>query len=337
MIDTKRRVGIADPLPRVSVVIPCYNYARYLPDAVRSALEQPGVDVDVVIIDDASTDDSVAVAKAFAERDERVRLVQHPANRGHVETANEALGLATADFLVKLDADDLLTPGSLARSVALLTAHPETAFCYGHPVEFTGPPPRSDFGTLRGWSVWRGDDWIERVLRRSRCPIRQPEVMMRRAALDAAGGYRAQLRWAEDFNLLLRLAHSGAVGRVNGTVQGLYRVHEASFQRSHEDVALRDLSARIAAIELFFAESGADRRVLNLSLSALAVDARRLAADASSRGEDSVALEEIAEQLDHRTGVDSASSLLAGRGRFARFVRDVDERVRWRLWRRRGY
>src|SRR5689334_2494944 len=70
--------------PTVSVVIPCYNYGRYLPDAVASALDQTGVDVDVLVVDDASTDGSAEVALELAREDERVDVLLHEENRGHI-------------------------------------------------------------------------------------------------------------------------------------------------------------------------------------------------------------------------------------------------------------
>jgi glycosyltransferase involved in cell wall biosynthesis len=137
------RVGAGNSVtrPRVTVVIPCYNYARYLPDAVGSVTAQEGVNLDVVIVDDASTDNSVEVAESIVTRDPRVRLVRHESNRGHVETSNEALSLATGEYVVKLDADDLLTPGSLARSTALMERCPDMVLCYGFPLRFRGDPP----------------------------------------------------------------------------------------------------------------------------------------------------------------------------------------------------
>src|SRR5215210_1888787 len=101
--------------PRVSVVIPLYNYGRFLGECVQSALDQDGVDVDVLVIDDASTDDSLSVATAIAAGDSRVRVVCNERNLGMVGTMNEGLWAAGGEYLVKLDADDLLTPGALAR------------------------------------------------------------------------------------------------------------------------------------------------------------------------------------------------------------------------------
>src|SRR4051812_4578035 len=105
-------------MSRVDVVIPCYNYGRYLAACVDSVLSQDGVDVRALIIDDASTDDSVRMARALAASDERVRLRCHPRNRGHIATYNEGLlEWADAEYLVLLSADDLLVAGALRRAV----------------------------------------------------------------------------------------------------------------------------------------------------------------------------------------------------------------------------
>ena len=129
----------------VSVVIPCYNYGHFLPDCVNSVLtDQPGVDIRVLVIDDASTDDSAQVAKQIAANDSRVEVITHSLNAGHLATYNEGLlDWADGDYAVLLSADDQLTPGALSRACALLDAHPEVGFSYGHPVWFKhpGPPP----------------------------------------------------------------------------------------------------------------------------------------------------------------------------------------------------
>ena len=95
-------------------MIPCYNYGRYLNDCVESVLSQLGVEVRVLIIDDASTDSTPQIASAFAARDQRVEFHRHDRNLGHIATYNEGLSLADSTYSVLLDADDMLTPGCLS-------------------------------------------------------------------------------------------------------------------------------------------------------------------------------------------------------------------------------
>ena len=96
--------------PKVSVIIPCYNYGRFLPEAVKSALSQERVETEVIIVDDASTDDSGAVAERFARSDPRVTVIRHERNAGHIVAFNDGYAMATGELLARLDADDLLTP-----------------------------------------------------------------------------------------------------------------------------------------------------------------------------------------------------------------------------------
>lgn len=334
------------PQPRVSVVVPCYNYGRYLRSCVESVLGQEGVAVDVTIIDDASTDHSVSVAEELCQSDDRVRLVRHTHNRGHIVTFNDALAEATAEFVVKMDADDLVPPLALARSVRLLAAYPQMSFAYGHPQTFSDDPPSLPRQRQRPSSVWAGQEWISLILRRAHNVIMQPEVVMRRSALEMVGGHRAAVPEASDFNLWLRLASVGSVGRVNGTVQGQYRIHDQSMQRTIHAGYLSDLRARRAAIDLFLAEC-TDRlddpeSLRRIAHSALARDARRLANRAYDLGAEST--EPIAEYLAVAAELDPRPTRGSRRGRLrlagqlspARLYRETEDRILWRRWRRYG-
>src|SRR5437016_876838 len=100
----------------VDVVVPCYNYGRFLRQCVGSVLAQEGVDVRVLVIDDCSSDHTPEVGRALAAADPRVEYRRHPVNRGHHPTYNEGLAWASADYCLLLSADDLLTRGALARA-----------------------------------------------------------------------------------------------------------------------------------------------------------------------------------------------------------------------------
>ena len=103
----------------VTVAVPNFHYGAYLPDAVASAVAQRGVAVEVVIVDDCSTDDSFAVAQSLAARYDNVVALQNDVNQGHGRTFNRAWRAGRGEFVVRLDADDILAPDALARSVAL--------------------------------------------------------------------------------------------------------------------------------------------------------------------------------------------------------------------------
>lgn len=239
----------------VSVVIPCYNYARYLSDSVVSSLRQEGVQVQVIVVDDASTDDSLAVAAALAEADPRVLVVHHEHNLGHIRTYNDGLGRVSGEYVVLLSADDLLTPGSLARATGLLKSHPEVGLAYGRALRFSGPPPGDLRQTVRSWLIWSGQDWVTDRCRTGRGPIWNPEAVIRTSLQRRIGGYRANLPRSGDFEMWLRAAAVSDVGFVSGPVQALYRQHGGNMTEVLHRGELLDLRERLKAFEAVLEEA----------------------------------------------------------------------------------
>lgn len=240
------------PVPRVSVAVASYNYGRYLRECVRSALDQRDVDVDVVIVDDGSADDSVAIARELAAGDPRVRLIAHPRNRGHIATFNEALWAAEGDYVVKLDSDDMLTPGALARAARVLRAYPTLGLVYGNALTFAeSPPPPARPAATSGVRRWAGADWVSLRCRRGTNGIRQPEAMVRASVLRLTDGHRAHLPATHDLNLWLRIAAISDVARINAD-QGCYRVHPDSIFQSRFRCYHDELVERRKAFDDFF-------------------------------------------------------------------------------------
>jgi hypothetical protein len=241
----------------VSVVVPCHDYGRYLELCVTSVLGQHGVDLDVSIIDDGSTDDTPEICARLAARDRRVRWVRHRVVQGHVATFNEGLADATGDYVVLLSADDALAPGALARAARFLDDEPTVGMVYGHPVYFTSaplPPARRGEGIRR---VRSGIDWITRRCRAGTNCISSPEVVMRRRTLEAVGGFDPDLPVTGDLELWLRIAAHADIGYLAGTDQAYYRRHPSSMYRADHRV-VADLEARRAAFTTFFAGDGRD-------------------------------------------------------------------------------
>lgn len=240
--------------PHVSVIVPAYNYARYLTACVESIVSQPGVTVDVLVIDDCSTDETPSVTAALAQRHRCVRVIRHEHNRGHIDTYNEGLLQIDAPYSVLMDADDILPSGALARATALLEAHPEVGFAYGRPVHFIDEPPArfEHRGRVRSWSVWSGHDWIARCCSHGYNVVSNPEVVMRTEVMRDCGGFKRELPHTGDLELWLQLAARADVGRVNGPAQGYYRVHATSMQRTIYKGVLVDLQGRRDAFEYVF-------------------------------------------------------------------------------------
>jgi hypothetical protein len=266
--------------PRVSVVVPCYNYGHFLHQGLASILGQPGVDVDVIVVDDASPDGSAAVAHQIAESEPRVSVVVNPVNRGHIATYNEGLARATGDYVVLLSADDMLAPGALSRATALMETNTAVGFVYGWPKNF-GTEPETGSMPMLGWSVWSGTDWLGHACRRGRSFIMSPEVVMRRSVLEQLGGYDPRLPHSADMDMWFRAALVAGVGRVHGPPQAFYRVHANNMHLTVYAGMLQDLRARRTTFDILFAEhadalptGGALRAVAR---QALATEALRLA------------------------------------------------------------
>jgi glycosyltransferase involved in cell wall biosynthesis len=233
-------------------VIPCYRYGHFLEQSVGSALNgQDGVDVRVLIIDDASPDDSAAVAGKMAAADPRIEVLVHSENKRHIATYNEGLlEWADGDYTVLLSADDRLTPGALVRAAALLDAHPEVGFVYGHPIHYTEDRPVPQARTqVRGWTVWPGHEWLERRFKAANGCITSPEVVVRTKLQQRVGGYDPQLPHSGDIEMWMRFAAHAGVGYLRGVDQAYYRVHSASMSKTDFSGQLDDLRQRAKAYD----------------------------------------------------------------------------------------
>lgn len=349
----------ASPLsrrPSVTVVVPCYNYGHYLPGALATVLAQPGVDVDVILIDDASPDGSGTVVRDLAAADPRIRAIIHERNRGHIATYNEGLEQATGDYVVLMSADDALTPGSLARATSLMEAEPGVGFVYGHPITFEDalPPART---SVRDWTVWSGEEWIQIRCRKGENTIMNPEVVLRTSVQQAIGGYDPKLPHSGDFEMWLRAAAVADVGRVNGPAQGYYRVHSASMQRTVYAGHVTDLEGRLDAFAKILV--GPDARLargeelFDTARRALAGAALRYARLAYEHGRTDVEPVDdylaFAERVWPQSRHSPRWAAVRYRARLAparlqnglvwksrRALTDLEGRIAWRQWRRSG-
>jgi glycosyltransferase involved in cell wall biosynthesis len=235
----------------VTVVVPCHNYGVFLDLAVSSVLSQRGIELEVVIVDDGSTDTTAEAAERIAASDSRVRVVRHGESRGHVTTFNEGLSAARGDYKVLLSADDALVPGALARAARFLDDEPSVGMVYGHAVFFEDeplPPARTGEGRryLRG-----GAAWIAKRCKAGTNCISSPEVMLRASSLQEVGYFDPRLPVTGDLELWLRIAAHADIGYLRGTDQAYYRRHPLSMYRSRREV-LGDLEDRRSAFSLFF-------------------------------------------------------------------------------------
>lgn len=192
------------PPPRVCIVIPCYNHARFLPAAVASVAAQTFRNWEMVIVDDGSADDTQAVAQGLIAQFAplRIRLIAHT-NRGQGASRNAAIAQTEAAYILPLDADDRIEPDMLAYTVAVLDAEPHLGFVTAN-VRFFG----AEHGSWSG-----GEPHRERMIFDCRAVI---TTLFRRAAWHAVGGFPElrQRQGYEDWDFWLRLIEHGWAGRL---------------------------------------------------------------------------------------------------------------------------
>lgn len=211
----------------IAVVIPSYNHARFLAGAIDSVLAQTLPAAEIIAVDDASTDDTVAVAARYPA----VRLLRQPVNRGLSAARNLGAASANSRFVLFLDADDRLLPGALARSAACMAMHPGAAFVYGahrrvddalRPISGAihipvGPRPFEDFLHTNVVGMIAA-------------------ALFDRSILIAAGGFDPSLSACEDYDLFLRLARDHPVGCHSDPVAE-YRIHDGAMSADMAQMA----------------------------------------------------------------------------------------------------
>ena len=211
------RASDADTVPSVSVVIPCYNQGLFLAEAVRSVLAQGWPRLEIVVVNDGSTDDTAAVAAGFPE----VRCVTQE-NRGLSAARNRGLSECRGDLVIFLDADDRLLPSAIETGVRELARDRSAAFAAGRSrfisrdgaLMPTHQPPRE------------GPSPYAVLLRRN--SIRNPAmVLFRRSALEAEGGFNTAFNACADYDIYLRLSRRSRV-LFHENVIAEYRKHAGS-------------------------------------------------------------------------------------------------------------
>jgi glycosyltransferase involved in cell wall biosynthesis len=238
----------------IDVIVPCYNYGRYLRACTGSVLQETRLPVRVLIVDDASSDNTADEARRIAAEDSRVEVVVHRTNCGHITTFNEGLDWAAQKYLLLLSADDMVTPGALARAVALMEAHPRIAFVHGKAVQFAREDELPGAGAPAGRDrIMSGHDFITRLCARPENPIETATAVVRTAVQKRIGGYCSKLTHTGDLEMWLRCAAFGDVGEVDA-LQAFVRMHGENMRQGYAGANfLRDFSQRRDAFEVFFA------------------------------------------------------------------------------------
>jgi Glycosyl transferase family 2 len=236
----------------VDVVIPCYRYGRFLRESVESVLAQTATDVRVLIIDDASPDNTAEIATDLSRESSKVTFVRHATNRGHIATYNEGIDWVSAEYYMLLSADDYLLPGALNKSAKLMDTHPTVGFTFGQAIMLNDEdrlkPTGSNESELN-WRILSGSDFIN--LSGARNIVPTPTAVVRTELQKRVGCYRPELPHSGDMEMWLRLAAHSDVAST-ASLLAVYRQHSGNMSLGYyEQSWLPDLRQRRAAIDCF--------------------------------------------------------------------------------------
>jgi Glycosyl transferase family 2 len=223
-------------LALVSIIIPCYNAARYLGEAIESCLGQSYSKIEVIVVDDGSSDATSTIAQSYA-----VTCLRQP-NRGVSAARNNGLQHSKGKYVLFLDHDDRLIPRAVEMGVDLLEKHPECAIAVGEH-RYISPDGRE-----LGYSNKRatGANHYEMLLERNF--IETPgSALHRRSVIDAIGVFDETVLGAEDYELYLRTARNYPLIGHKALVSE-YRLHEASCSRNGERMMM--VSHQVLQMEL---------------------------------------------------------------------------------------
>lgn len=223
----------------VSVIIPAFNSALFLPDALRSVLNQTYPHLEVVVVDDGSVDSTAELLAEWAAQDKRVRWVRQE-NQGLPSARNTGMRQASGELLAFLDADDVIMPEKLERQVAFLNAHPEVDLVYS---DYCTSDPQ--LRILTHESVARRIPLAEAYKYTNVFPVMSP--LLRRCLAERVGEFDPALKACEDWDYWIRCQRAGVFAYLPGH-WSVYRMHGSQM---HKNLDFMLHYARMAASKHF--------------------------------------------------------------------------------------
>ena len=230
---SKNNMTIA-PQPLVSVIMPAFNREKYIAESIRSVLAQTYTNLELIIIDDGSTDHTLEIARQF-ESDGRVRIMQNDKNIGIAMTRNRGLGLAKGELIAPLDSDDVwFDTKKLEKQVAFFNANPDYALVGGAIVHID---PEGNH--LRVATFPRSDKELRSIILQFN-PFPQSTLLYRRDAIKSCGNYSPDYQVCDDYALWLCVGEHYKFANFNDVFTG-YRIHGGNITRTKRLTAAREI------------------------------------------------------------------------------------------------
>jgi glycosyltransferase involved in cell wall biosynthesis len=219
--------------PLVSVLMATYNGERYIRQSIDSILSQSFADIELIIVDDASTDTTPDILRSYS--DARLRVLRNGSNLGVVASRNRAFAASRGSYILSHDHDDLSRPRRIEKQVAHLDSHPETVLAgtATHAFRAGKVYPIADHT--------HGDPLMIKWMLHIANPITQSSIMFRRAAIESAGGVfmREDFTYSDDYDLYHRLLRHGNIVRLPDYLT-VYRIHPENTSLKYEEIMIRN-------------------------------------------------------------------------------------------------
>lgn len=220
-------------MPKVSIILPVYNGAQYLEQAMASVIKQSFLDFELIAINDGSSDNSAGILEQWRQKDPRIKIINHTQNLALVATLNEGLAAANGMFIARIDCDDTWNSGTkLQKQVDFLEKHQDYALVgtWAEMIDGNGmfaynfTPPSED-SQIRRQLLWHN------------CFVHS-SILARKDVMLKAGGYSPKQRYLEDYGLWLRM---GLIAKLANIPEVLvrYRLSSGGVTQTHNKEQIR--------------------------------------------------------------------------------------------------
>ncbi len=241
--------GVNMQIPKVSVILPSFNYAQYLHLAIQGVLSQEYSDFELIIVDDCSDDESRKVAEEYRRLDDRVMTIFHAKNRGLACTRNTGLKASSGNFIALCDADDIWLPNKLGIQLEYFRNNDQVGIVHSEAsiIDSSGSLTGQQFSSLFHLKdqVTSGNLFNELCRRNFLCV---PSVVLRREALEYAGGFDEGLRSLEDWVCWTKISRKYLFQYVEEPLVQ-YRMHGASLSHNSSGMAVNRIKAICVLLE----------------------------------------------------------------------------------------
>jgi glycosyltransferase involved in cell wall biosynthesis len=213
----------------LSVIMPNYNYGHYIGKMLESVLNQSFPAKEVVVLDDASTDNSVSVVQGFLKKYPNLRLIQNERNLGPILSLQRLLSVVSGDYLFPCASDDWILPGFFEKSMSLLTKFPQAGLCCTDCTLFDGSKYVKNKKYLSSKATYLPPDEVLKHFQREHItPFSIHTAILNRNMLLSAGGYREELEWAMDLFAYSVLSFRHGICYVPDILT-VIRIHEGQY------------------------------------------------------------------------------------------------------------